>query len=76
MHAFIEHYKSVKIRLMFIFKVSHSYTLIVLCLCLLSMDPWAAAKKLEASVVVPPAPVRVLNQRPLAPSVTPVSSVG
>ena len=43
---------------------------------LLSMEPWAAAKeKLLVSVAVPPAPVRVPNQRPLAPSVTSVTSV-
>ena len=33
------------------------------------MEPWAAAKKLSISVAVPPAPVRVPSQRPLAPSV-------
>ena len=32
-------------------------------------------KKLLASVAVPPAPVRVPGQRPLAPSVTSVTSV-
>ena len=32
-------------------------------------------KKLLVSVVVPPAPVRVPSQRPLAPSVTSVTSV-
>ena len=33
---------------------------------LLSMEPWAAAKKkLSFSVAVPPAPVRVPSQRPL-----------
>ena len=32
-------------------------------------------KKLQASVAVPPVPVRVPSQRPLAPSVTPVTSV-
>ena len=45
---------------------------------LLSMEPWAAAKKkknLSFSVVVPPAPVRVPSQRPLAPSVASVTSV-
>ena len=40
---------------------------------LLSMEPWAAAKKkLAFSVAVPPAPVRVPNQRPLVPSVASV----
>ena len=42
---------------------------------LLSMEPWAAAKKVSVSVSVPPAPVRVPSQRPLAPSVASVSSV-
>ena len=37
------------------------------------MGEWAAAQKLEANVVVPPAPVRVPSQRPLAPSVTSVA---
>ena len=44
----------------------------------LSMEPWAAAKKkkiLSVSVAVPPAPVRVPSQRPLAPSVASVTSV-
>ena len=40
------------------------------------MEPWAAAKKkLSVSVPVPPAPVRVPIQRPLAPSVSSVESV-
>ena len=39
------------------------------------MEPWAAAKKDLASVEVPPAPLRVFRQRPLAPSVTSVTSV-
>ena len=41
------------------------------------MEPWVAAKKnkLSVKVAVPPAPVRVANQRPLAPSVASVSSV-
>ena len=40
------------------------------------MEPWAAAKKkLTVSVAVPPAPVRVPSQRPLAPSVASVTSV-
>ena len=40
------------------------------------MEPWAAAKKkLSVSVAVPPAPVRVPSQRPLAPSVASVTSV-
>ena len=42
---------------------------------LLSIGPWAAAKKLSVGVAVPPAPVRVPSQRPLAPSVASVSSV-
>ena len=42
---------------------------------LLSMEPWAAAKKTLASVAVPPAPVRDPCQRPLAPSVASVTSV-
>ena len=33
------------------------------------MEPWAAAKKSSVSVAVPPAPVRVPSQRPLARSV-------
>ena len=36
------------------------------------MEPWAAAKKL--SVAVPPAPVRVPSQRPLAPRVPSVAN--
>ena len=44
-------------------------------LVLLSMERWAAAKELSVSVVVPPAPVRVSSQRPLAPSVASVMSV-
>ena len=39
------------------------------------MKPWAATKKLLFSVAVPPAPVRVPSQRPLAPSVASVTSV-
>ena len=39
------------------------------------MKPWAAAKKKSVSVAVPPAPVRVPSQRPLAPSVASVTSV-
>ena len=39
------------------------------------MEPWAAAKKLSVSVAVPPAPVRVSSQMPLAPSVASVTSV-
>ena len=42
---------------------------------LLSMEPWTATKKLLVSEVVPPAPVRVPSQRPLAPSVASVTSV-
>ena len=41
----------------------------------LSMEPWAAAKrKLSVSVAVPPAPVRVPSQRPLASSVASVAN--
>ena len=39
------------------------------------MEPWAAAKNVSASVAVPPSPVRVPSQRPLAPSFAPVPSV-
>ena len=39
------------------------------------MEPWAAAKKLKASVAVPPAAIRDPSQRPLAPSVASVTSV-
>ena len=39
------------------------------------MEPWAAAKKLSVSVAVPPAPVQVPSQRPLAPSVASVTSL-
>ena len=42
---------------------------------LLSIEPWTAAKKLSVSVAVPPAPVRVPSQRPLASSVASVTSV-
>ena len=42
---------------------------------MLSMEPWAAAKKLAVSVVVPPAPVRVPSQRSLSPSVASVTSI-
>ena len=45
------------------------------CILLLSMGPWPAAKKLYFSATVPPAPVRVPSQRPLAPSITTVTSV-
>ena len=38
------------------------------------MEPWAAAKK-TLSMAVILAPVRVSSQRPLAPSVTSVTSV-
>ena len=41
----------------------------------MSMEPWAATKKLSVSVAVPPAPVRVPSQRPLGPSVASVTSV-
>ena len=40
-------------------------------LSLLSLESWAAAKKLHASVAELPAAVRIPNQMPLAPSVTP-----
>ena len=40
---------------------------------LLSMKPWAAVK--QNSMAVPPAPVRVPSQRPLAPRVPSVTSV-
>ena len=39
------------------------------------MESWAAAKNLSVSVAVPPAPVRVPSQRPLAPSDVSVTSV-
>ena len=39
------------------------------------MEPCAAAKKKLVIVAVPPAPIRVLSQRPLAPSVALVTSV-
>ena len=41
------------------------------------MESWAAAKKkkLSVNVTVPPAPVRVPSQRPLAPSVALITSV-
>ena len=41
------------------------------------MEPWVTAKKkkLSVSVAVPPAPVRVPSQRPIAPSVASVTSV-
>ena len=42
---------------------------------MLSMEPWAEAKKLLVSVAVSPALARVPNQRPLAPSVASVTSV-
>ena len=45
------------------------------CYFLLSMVPWAVAKKLLVSDAVPPAPVRVPNQRPLALSVASVTLV-
>ena len=38
------------------------------------MEPWAAAENFQASVAVPPAPVRVPSPRPLAPSVTSVAN--
>ena len=43
---------------------------------MLSMEPWAAAKKkLPSSVAVPSAPVRIPSQRPLAPCVASVTSI-
>ena len=40
------------------------------------MEPWGLQpKKFQTSVAVPPAPVRVPSQRPLAPSVASVTSV-
>ena len=40
------------------------------------MEPWGLRpKKFQTSVAVPPAPVRVPSQRPLAPSVTSITSV-
>ena len=40
------------------------------------MEPWGLQpKKVQTSVAVPPAPVRVPSQRPLAPSVTPITSI-
>ena len=42
----------------------------------MSMEPWAATqKKLSVSVAVPPAPVLVPSQRPLAPSFASGTSV-
>ena len=38
------------------------------------MEPWTAAKNLQASVAVPPAPVRVPSQKSLVPSVTSVDN--
>ena len=56
------------------------YTFTTLCLVLfkenlLSMEPWPAAKKNLVSVAVPPAPLRVPSQRPLAPRVTSVTMI-
>jgi hypothetical protein len=42
---------------------------------LLSMESGLRPKKLLASVAVPPAPVRVDSQRPLAPSVASVTLI-
>ena len=39
------------------------------------MEHGLRPEKLKASVAVPPAPVRVPSQKPLAPSVTSVTSV-
>ena len=39
------------------------------------MVPWTASKKLQGSVAVPPAPLRVSSQRPHAPSVASVTFV-
>ena len=41
---------------------------------LMSMEAWAVAKIFYASVAVPPAPVQVPSQRPLASSVTSVAN--
>jgi hypothetical protein len=39
------------------------------------MEPWGLpSKKFQTSVAVPPVPVRVPSQRPLAPSVTSVAN--
>ena len=42
---------------------------------LLSMEPWAAAKKNLVTMAVPPASVWAPSQRPLASSVASVTSV-
>ena len=43
---------------------------------MLSMEPWGLrSKKFQTSVAVPPAPVWVPSQRPLAPSLASVTSV-
>jgi hypothetical protein len=47
----------------------------LLFLNLLSMEPWAMAKNLLVSVAVPPSPVRVPRETPLAPSVASVTLV-
>ena len=39
------------------------------------MEPWMWPRKLLVSLAVPPAPVRVPSQNPLAPSVMSVTSV-
>ena len=39
------------------------------------MEPWAAEKELQASMALPPAPVRVPSQRSFAPDVASVTSV-
>ena len=56
----------------FISQVTDNY----LTMYLLSMKPWRLRpEKFETSAAVPPAPVRVPSQRPLAPSVESVTSV-
>ena len=55
---------------------SNTCNIITVCKYLLSTEPWAAAKKkLSVSVALPPVPVQVPSQRPLAPSVASVMSV-
>ena len=45
-------------------------------IALLSLEPWGLwPKKFQISVAVPPVPVRVPSQMPLAPSVASVTSV-
>ena len=50
--------------------------MLLLSLTLLSIEPWGLrSKKFKTSVAVPPVPVRVPSQMPLAPSVASVTSV-